>query len=133
MARRSRKLYPKSPEERERVRETFERRYGPTGGRTGKGGDYIYGATIAKVREEQAENGTRGREEWIRPHEAVSDEGTRFHVKGHAMRVPRRSHDPHHSHGPGHHSGCRRGGHCFHVHGGGRRRRRARRGRRTTR
>jgi hypothetical protein len=104
------KLYPRSPEARERVEKEFVERYGP------EKGPEVYGATVGKVRAEQAAEGERGRRVWIRPHKAVSDEGTAFRVEGHWQDVPRLAHDPTHSHGPGHHAGCRRGGRCFHTH-----------------
>jgi hypothetical protein len=62
-------------------RREFTERYGKTGGRTGKGGAYIYGAVVGKVRREQAAAGTRPRREVIPAHYAHSRRGRRFRVR----------------------------------------------------
>lgn len=53
MARRRRHLY-KGRGTPARERREFERRYGRRGGRRHRGGDYIYGAVVGKVRRERA-------------------------------------------------------------------------------
>jgi hypothetical protein len=59
----------------------FTRRYGKTGGRKGKGGRYVYGAVVGKVRREQAAAGSRSHREVIPAHYSHSRRGRRFRVK----------------------------------------------------
>lgn len=44
----------RTPEGRKRSLAEFKKRYGESGGRSRKGYRYIYGATVGKVRREQA-------------------------------------------------------------------------------
>lgn len=59
----------------------FQKRYGK------RKGALVYGAVIGKVRREQFEAGTRGREEWVSPHKSHSRTGRPEHVRGHVARV----------------------------------------------
>jgi hypothetical protein len=59
----------------------FTRRYGKSGGRKGKGGRYVYGAVVGKVRREQVAAGTRSSREVIRAHTSRSRKGKRFRVR----------------------------------------------------
>jgi hypothetical protein len=59
----------------------FEERYGASGGRNRKGGRYIYGAVVGKVRREQAAAGTRSHREVIPAHWSHSRTGRRERVR----------------------------------------------------
>jgi hypothetical protein len=62
-------------------RREFTERYGETGGTSGKGGRYIYGAVVGKVRREQAAVGTRPHREVIPAHWSHSRTGKRERVR----------------------------------------------------
>lgn len=76
----TRHLYSTAKGRRESERE-FRERYGSRGGRDRKGYRYIYGATVGKVRREQAAKGTRSHREIVRAHRAHSRKGRRYRVR----------------------------------------------------
>jgi hypothetical protein len=49
------------PRQRVAERREFERKYGAAGGRSGRGGDYIYGAVVGKVARERRAARARAR------------------------------------------------------------------------
>lgn len=111
---RSRALYRGRGVRRREQRE-FKRRYG-------RRGAAVYGAVIGKTKREQAERAGGELREHIQTHEATSDRGRRFRVRGHYATVHA------HLHGRGDHPGpcsraCRRGTQS-HRHSGRRVRRR---------
>jgi hypothetical protein len=94
----------------ESSKQEFERRY-EAEGYSKERADRIYGATVEKVAEEQAEHEPSGiKVEHVKGHIAFSDRGRRYRVRPHQARV--RAHAQ--SHSRGHHRGlcdaaCRRG------------------------
>jgi hypothetical protein len=94
----------------ESSKQEFERRY-EAEGYSKERADRIYGATVGKVAEEQAEHEPGGvKVEQVKGHIAFSDRGRRYRVRPHKAQV--RAHAQHH--GRGHHRGlcdaaCHRG------------------------
>ncbi len=80
------KLY-RGPGTRSKEARAFGRRYGKRGGRARKGGAYVYGAVIGKVKREQAAKRGGVLIEEVKRHTSHSKKGKPFIVRRHKARV----------------------------------------------